>query len=466
MAGAASARNHGAMATKKTTPPAPAPTASGRFFEWMRGLGVTREPGWIGGVCAGVAARLGIDPIIVRGIAVVVAVLGGPALLLYAAAWLLLPDTENRIHLERVLRGEFYGAIAGIGVLVLLSLLPISQGFWFSGPWFWDGPYWGASVFRILWTVAIVGSATWLVIWLAMRARSGNPASGTSRSAASAPTPPRPPADPDELAAWKEQQAAWREEHAEWRAEQAESARAVALEQRRIRAGQHAEHRKAWEERERRTRSHPLFSAIAIGVALIAGAATTLAVGDGEWTGAAVIAGLAVLLGVLGLAIVLNGFAGRRSGGASGLAVLVAIALVAAPALGWMRSPVFSSGETAWSPSYSASAAAKRTIVGGDVALDLTDYFANTAGRPNGEVRLWVIGGDVEVTVPDGVALDLGAYAVNGAVRIDGSRAESRWFTRTEEHLDPIRSPLAGTITLQLWAIGGTITIQHENDRD
>src|SRR5690606_39828689 len=68
---------------------------------------LTREPGWLGGVAAGLAARLGIDPILVRGILVVVALIGAPALLLYAAAWLLLPDLEGRIHLERLTRGHF-----------------------------------------------------------------------------------------------------------------------------------------------------------------------------------------------------------------------------------------------------------------------------------------------------------------------------------------------------------------------
>src|SRR6185437_4808787 len=80
---------------------------SARFFGWLRSLGITRRGGWVGGVCSGVAARLGIDPIIVRGIAVVVAVLGGPAFLLYAAAWLLLPDARGDIHLERLIKGHF-----------------------------------------------------------------------------------------------------------------------------------------------------------------------------------------------------------------------------------------------------------------------------------------------------------------------------------------------------------------------
>src|SRR5690554_7739636 len=93
-----------------SVPPSPAgPPPSHPFFQWMRGLGITREPGWLGGVAAGLGTRLGIDPILVRGILVVVALLGAPALLLYAAAWLLLPDLEGRIHLERLIPGHFDG---------------------------------------------------------------------------------------------------------------------------------------------------------------------------------------------------------------------------------------------------------------------------------------------------------------------------------------------------------------------
>ncbi|MEP6480047.1 MAG: PspC domain-containing protein, partial [Rhodoglobus sp.] len=78
--------------TKPDVTPPPAPTSTKeRFFEWMRSIGIRREPGWIGGVGSGIATRLGIDPLIVRGIIVVAAILGGPAFLLYAAAWLLLP---------------------------------------------------------------------------------------------------------------------------------------------------------------------------------------------------------------------------------------------------------------------------------------------------------------------------------------------------------------------------------------
>jgi hypothetical protein len=76
----ASARGAQPTPPQHGTPPHGAP-GTNRFFTWMRGLAIVRQNGWIGGVCGGVAARLGIDPIIVRGIAVVVVILGGPALL-------------------------------------------------------------------------------------------------------------------------------------------------------------------------------------------------------------------------------------------------------------------------------------------------------------------------------------------------------------------------------------------------
>ena len=132
MAGATRCGNDGGMAdntseSTSSTPPAPAaPPPSNPFFTWMRGLGITREPGWLGGVAAGVGVRLGIDPILGRGIFVVVARIGAPALLLYAAAWLLLPDLEGRIHLERLARGQFDGAIIGIGVVAVLAFLPVT----------------------------------------------------------------------------------------------------------------------------------------------------------------------------------------------------------------------------------------------------------------------------------------------------------------------------------------------------
>src|SRR5690606_38583774 len=75
------------------------------FFDWLRGLGFQREPGWLGGVASGIATRIGIDVMLVRGILVVLAILGFPVLFLYAVVWLLAPDSTGRIHCEQLGRG-------------------------------------------------------------------------------------------------------------------------------------------------------------------------------------------------------------------------------------------------------------------------------------------------------------------------------------------------------------------------
>ncbi len=134
----------GAVPLADPGPPPPAPSgmppASDRFFAWVRGLGVVRADGWLGGVCGGIAARLRIDPAIVRGIVVVAAVLGLPMFLLYAIAWALLPDLDGRIHLQQLFRKQWDPALTGILILVVLTVVPVL-------PWFWSllfWPLWGA----------------------------------------------------------------------------------------------------------------------------------------------------------------------------------------------------------------------------------------------------------------------------------------------------------------------------------
>ncbi len=216
------------MVNDGTTPPPPGPTAPGsaqtppapyggpqtgfsgrgtRFFDWMRSLGVTRTDGWIGGVCAGIAYRIGIDPLIVRGIAVVAALLGAPVVLLYAIAWALLPDRDGRIHLQRLFEGEFEAPTVAIGVLIVLSLLPWTNGVWWFGGPFGHDPGWFDVVSRIFWTLVVLGAAAALIVVAVRNAdkRSGGggavpstsaggaaPSTGTVPTAAAAPTSAAP----------------------------------------------------------------------------------------------------------------------------------------------------------------------------------------------------------------------------------------------------------------------------------
>src|SRR5690606_10769953 len=145
------------------------------MFRWIRALDLPRRDGWIAGVCAGVADRLGVDVLLVRGVAVVVAVLGGPVTLLYAIGWFLLPDRHGTIHAQELGRGRVSPALAGIAGFVLLSLLPLTQGFWFLGAWYWGSPDFAAPIGRVLWTAVLLGLGIAVAVWIGRRAAAADP---------------------------------------------------------------------------------------------------------------------------------------------------------------------------------------------------------------------------------------------------------------------------------------------------
>ena len=134
----------------------------------------------VGGVCGGIAERTGIDPTVVRVVAVVLAIFGGIGVLLYGLAWLLLPEPDGRIHGEQVLHGKVDAGAIGAIIVTLLS---------FGGPsggWSHWGLGWGwhSGLFGLLWGItgsAVVIAVVVLVVYLAVRGRgSGTPAPGYS----------------------------------------------------------------------------------------------------------------------------------------------------------------------------------------------------------------------------------------------------------------------------------------------
>jgi phage shock protein PspC (stress-responsive transcriptional regulator) len=90
-------------------------------------LPVRRDPqhGYLAGVCAGFAARVGIDPLWIRIGFVVAVALGGVAIPLYAIAWLLIPaDGPERPAVQRLLtRSDTWLVAAGMGCLTAAGLL-------------------------------------------------------------------------------------------------------------------------------------------------------------------------------------------------------------------------------------------------------------------------------------------------------------------------------------------------------
>ncbi len=144
-------------------PPAPAvppthPTSG--FFAAVRRLGITRaDDRWVAGVSAGVADRFGIDPLLVRGIFAASLLLGGLGLVVYGAAWALLPERrDGRIHLEEMILGRFDIALLGALAFVLVGFGRGDSWFFFWGPPAWiQGLLWLLFVGGAL--IAVVASS-------------------------------------------------------------------------------------------------------------------------------------------------------------------------------------------------------------------------------------------------------------------------------------------------------------------
>src|SRR3954454_23018356 len=103
-----------------------------------------RQRGLVGGVLAGLGARMGIDPVILRVAFVIAAVAsGGLALLVYLVAWAAIPAAEGgAAPLARLARaprvpGDWRVAV-GVGLLTLSALLAFRElGIWWSDPLVW-----------------------------------------------------------------------------------------------------------------------------------------------------------------------------------------------------------------------------------------------------------------------------------------------------------------------------------------
>jgi phage shock protein PspC (stress-responsive transcriptional regulator) len=83
----------------------PGASNSGRYN--LRTLRRSREDRMIGGVCGGLGRYAGIDPIIFRIVLAALAIFGGVGLLIYALAWLLIPDEgTDTSELHRLFQGH------------------------------------------------------------------------------------------------------------------------------------------------------------------------------------------------------------------------------------------------------------------------------------------------------------------------------------------------------------------------
>lgn len=117
-----------------------------KFFNWIRRSQIVRSDSrWIGGVCAGIADRIGWDRSVVRVIMVVLGLFGA-GLAAYAVAWLLLPDAHDEILFERIIHGDWPSEGIFAFIVFVIACVLTTFTFWgtltvlgFFGLVYWSG---------------------------------------------------------------------------------------------------------------------------------------------------------------------------------------------------------------------------------------------------------------------------------------------------------------------------------------
>lgn len=445
-----------------TVPPPPA----GGFFAWIRNLDIVRSSDrWFTGVAGGIAAKAKIDPLIVRGVFVVLALLGGPGILLYLIGWLLLPDTQGRIHLEEIIRGRAQtGVLITAIVIAAVVFIPVTIGFLFAPPaalWGWGGwglvgvPDWmSATIAWICWITILVFAGIWLRRTLLERGRkqreeaAQNPqtpqappapqapqtaqtARFSDQSASNPQAPPTAPTAPTED--WSQRVGEKAEEWGKKAGEAGERWGENFSKQADDWSARYSEHHEA----HRLGAAHTI---ITIALALLVGGLTALWVSNSgafsevQIGGAssentmpvAVLAALVAALAVFAISLIVAGIRGRHTGWVGFLAACGVIALLFTAVLPWgTRFQPFGSLEVTGVSEPGA------LLLAGNARIDLTsldDLDASTTGSGSStsststsadttaDLVVWQLTGNATVTLPDDHPTIVSVYLLAGNI--------------------------------------------------
>ncbi len=405
------------------------------FFDRIRSFGLVRpdEGRWAAGVCAAIANRTGIDVVLVRGIFVVLGLLGGGSLVLYGLGWLFIPQPDGRIHAQEVLRGVVTAGLVG-AVLATFSGLP---------NWGWAGDHvgWGFHPGGIWLLLGIA-----LVVWVVKSRKDGRPwgtgpggpggagggpggPGGGTGGPDAGPTAPAgttgTPSDAPPTAPWGTPGPPPRGSGTEgtpW-ATSATTGRAPAVGT--VPPAPVIDP----------SRPSGALTRATVGAAVLAGTGVAVYdrfVSDVPSTVAVV---AAVALGVVALGVLAAGVTGRRSGGLAPIAWVLAIVAVNAATISSVSTD---SGDLTVRPTSVAAAETDLRHGAGDVRLDLTDPAMRagaTAADPV-DMNVSLGAGRLVVVVPTGTAtrvdarVGLGEIADRaGTTGTDGGGGQARDFT-------------------------------------
>ncbi|WP_111600985.1 PspC domain-containing protein [Streptomyces sp. Amel2xB2] len=380
-----------------------------------RRLTRSRRPKVLAGVCSGLGRYFDLDPVVFRIPLAVISVVGGLGLVLYGAAWLLIPAEDvSQNEVRRLLSGRVEGStLAGILVALLgCGLFLASLG--------------GRSTsFSLLLVGAVAGAAYWSLHRREAEAAEavGAPVDPTTAHAV-ADAPPEAQAPPvPATPSW------WREPLTKdgtgvpsdtgylWGPSDAAPPAGRGQRPDGTRAGEPAASR-----RPRRERSFGGLVTLLATIAAVAGAAPGW---DSRPLGTSLTVGLACALAVYGIGLAVTAFAGRTGLGTVFLTVVTAVLLAAASVLpksigtkDWR--------DVTWAPADASDVATSYELDGGSAELDLGGLrFGGDQRTVRTTARIGA--GTLKVVVPSGTRVELDADIAAGELRVPvpSGRAEN-----------------------------------------
>jgi phage shock protein PspC (stress-responsive transcriptional regulator) len=400
----------------------------------------------IAGVASGIAASLGIDPVLVRIAFVVLIFFGGLGALLYVLGWLLIPaaDAEESIGLAAARRPAGLAGYLGVAMVILAAAILAST---FSRP-------------GVVWAIALIAFGIYLFQQNQERpqpARPAPPAPPAPTGGAPPAAPPAPPAEPQPAATPRWSAATATTEPLAWErpvppawgpppaAPPAQGAPPA-----------------TWAPPAPRTRRRAFLGPLTLGIALIVGGLAVLLdnLGVLEMTLGRV---LALLLTVVGVGLLVGGWWGR-AWGLIPLGLLL-VPLVAVASLADSEPLTGGIGERLWQPRTAAEVRPAYRLAGGELIVDL----GRVRFRPGStSVEASVAGGRLLVVVPDEVAAEVHGRAGAGALDLFGS-GEDRWgaqvdSTVTAPPTKPPKTGAAATVRLDAHVGYGLVEVRRASD--
>lgn len=414
-------------------PPLP-PSGSAKFFQWIRGLGIRRGPNrWVGGVCSGLGQKWGIDPVIVRGVTVVLTLFFGIGLLAYGIAWALLPEPDGRIHVEEVGRGHWSSGMTGAAIATMLGLGGSGRDAF--------GPNNGWSFWPVLW----MGGVAWVIYWAYNHYKAkdnptltgegfgqdSNP-SAANWQAGRAGTPGSAAPHPSQQAAHQPGQPPAPQPAPQY--------------------GYSFTPKPDHYVKTRQVRTTPRLGAAAslvvMGAAAVVGAVILLLstnnVIDVNGHGAAVAVAAAAI--TAGLGILTAGIAGRTAGGLGTFAI---IGLVVAGGLSLPQQDVSAFKDADWAPTSISAAQTGRTILMGNGTVDLTKFDGGATLTKDVQIPLNLVVSNVTIQVPENIPVQFQSELAAASLTIDGKTTGSGIVEKTTSNINPKTSGPGLVITLQ-----------------